>query len=118
MNILRQKTAGIESDVVIPDFNNLNELENDWSQLYPGAKEELPDDMLKPKGRPVRIIFYFDSNYAYDLLDRKSMSGIILFLNSTPVKWYSKRQGTVESSTYSAELVTGRVATNFVVEYR
>ena len=73
---------------------------------------------LEPKGKPVKITCYFDSNFEYDILDRKSTSGIILFLNNTPVKWYSKMQGTIEPSTYSAELVTGRIATDFVVEYR
>ena len=39
-------------------------------------------------------------------------------MNSTPVKWYSKRQNTVESSTYGSELVAARIATDRSIEYR
>ena len=39
-------------------------------------------------------------------------------MNSTPIKWYSKRQNTVESSTYGSELVAGRIMTDIMVEYR
>jgi hypothetical protein len=46
------------------------------------------------------------------------VTGIILFVNKTPVKWISKRQKTVESSTYGSELVAARIATDLAVEYR
>jgi predicted kinase len=49
---------------------------------------------------------------------RRSVSGIIVFLNSTPVKWYSKMQNTVETSTYGSELVAARIATDLAIEYR
>ena len=34
------------------------------------------------------------------------------------IKWYSKRQNTVETSTYGAELVTLRNATEIIIEFR
>ena len=37
-------------------------------------------------------------------------------LNSTVVKTYTKRQATVESSTYGSELVAARVATDLAME--
>ena len=39
-------------------------------------------------------------------------------VNNTIVKTYSKRQSTVESSTYGSELVAARVATDMAVEIR
>ena len=41
-----------------------------------------------------------------------------MFLNNTPVKWYSKRQNAVESSSYGSALVAARIATDQVVEMR
>lgn len=38
--------------------------------------------------------------------------------NKTPVRWYSKRQNTVESSSYGSELVAARIATEMVIEIR
>jgi hypothetical protein len=39
-------------------------------------------------------------------------------VNKTPVKWYSKRQNTVETSTYGSELVAARIAIEMIIEYR
>jgi hypothetical protein len=42
----------------------------------------------------------------------------LLFLNNTLVKWYSKRQATVESSTYGSEIVAARHAVEMAIEMR
>jgi hypothetical protein len=80
--------------------------------------EELPHDMLEPKGKPVRITVYLDADHAHDLVTRRSVTGILIFINNTPIKWICKRQKTVETSTYSSELVTARIATEAVIALR
>jgi hypothetical protein len=37
-------------------------------------------------------------------------------LNNTPIRWISKRQKTVETSTYGSELVASSVATELILE--
>jgi hypothetical protein len=39
-------------------------------------------------------------------------------LNITPIRWVSKRQKTVETSTYGSGLVASRIATEFILEVR
>jgi hypothetical protein len=39
-------------------------------------------------------------------------------LNNTPIRWISKRQKTVETSTYGSELVASRIATKLILEIR
>jgi hypothetical protein len=39
-------------------------------------------------------------------------------LNNTPIKWISKRQKTVETSTYDSELVASRMTTKLILEVR
>ena len=51
------------------------------------------------------------------MVTRQSVTGIILFINKTPVKWILKCQKTVESSTYGSELVATQIATDLAVEY-
>jgi len=46
------------------------------------------------------------------------MTGILLFVNNTPIKWISKRQNTVETSTYGSEMVAGRIACELILEIR
>ena len=65
--------------------------------------------MPTPKGKTVQITTYVDADHAHDQVTRRSVTGILLFVNNTPTKWYSKRQNTVETSTYGAELVALRI---------
>ena len=74
--------------------------------------------MLKQKGRAARLTVYVDADHAHDQVTRRSITGIIVFLNNTPIRWYSKRQKTVESSTYGLELVAARIATELIMELR
>jgi len=89
-----------------------------WKEMYPDAIEELPPDMPTPKGKPVRVSAYFDADHAGCLQTRRSTTGMIMFLNGTPIKWYSKRQNTVESSTYGSEIAAGRITVEFAIEMR
>lgn len=89
-----------------------------WTEMYPGAEEELPSNMPKPKMKPLHITTFFDASLGCDMLTGKSMTGILLFLNNTVMRWYCKRQNTVETSTYGSELVAGRIAVELIMEYR
>ena len=79
-------------------------------EQYPGAVEELAPNMPTPKGKKVQITTYVNADHAHDQVMRRSVMGVLLFVNNTPIKWYSKRQITVETSTYGAELVALRIA--------
>ena len=41
-----------------------------------------------------------------------------MFLNNTLISWYSKRQSTVETSTYGSELVAARITTELIMTVR
>ena len=74
--------------------------------------------MPNQKDPVVRFTIWVDANHAHCMLTRRSVTGIILFLNNTPVKWVSKRQKTVESSTYGSELVAAKQAVELLLDYR
>jgi len=92
----------------------------DWKEFYPEAREELPPigTVPDPKGPPARITVYVDADHAHDQVTRRSVTSILLFINNTLVRTYTKRQRTVETSTYGSELVASRIATEMVMEYR
>ncbi len=89
-----------------------------WTEFYPDAEEDIPKDMPTPKGNPVRLTTYVDADHAHDTVTRRSVTGVLHFINSMPVMWVSKRQKTVETSTYGSELVAGRVAVEGIMEIR
>ena len=92
--------------------------ERKWEELYPGIKEELPHNMPEPKGSGVTLTSYFDADHASDVVSRRSVTGVLMFANSMPVRWYCKRQNTVETSTYGSEIVASRAAIDIAVEMR
>ena len=62
-----------------------------WTEMYPGAQEEIPHDLPKPKMKEIEISTYFDASLGCDMITGRSVTGVLLFLNSTIIKWYSKR---------------------------
>jgi hypothetical protein len=61
---------------------------------------------------------YVDADHAHDLVTRRSITGILVMLNIKPVRWISKRQKTVEISTYESELVAARITTVLIMKVR
>jgi hypothetical protein len=57
--------------------------------------ELVPGDAPEPLGEAVQINMFCDAAHATDLITRRSTSGIIFFLNGTPINWYSRRQNTI-----------------------
>ena len=100
------------------DWSNLVEESYDWVSQYPEASEVLPHNMPEARGRPFQTTFFIDVAHASDLVTRRSVTGILIFCNSAPIRWYSKRQNTVESSAYGSEFVALRIATELVEALR
>ena len=79
--------------------------------LHPDSHEDLPHDMPEARGIEVDINVFVDADHAGNKITRRSHTGIILFCNMTPIVWYSKRQNTVETSTFGSEFIALRIAT-------
>ena len=100
----------IDYDISEPDFSEYKVEKYDWFPLYGDVREEEPFGMPEPKGKAVVTSGFFDSSHASCLMTRRSTSCVLLFINGTPIRWYSKRQNCVETSTYGSEMVAGRIA--------
>jgi hypothetical protein len=85
-----------------------------WDEFYGDAVEHIPSNAPPPLGKAVEIRCYVDADHAGDKLTRKSRSGIVVFLNSAPILWYSKKQNTVETSTFGSEFVALKIATEIL----
>ena len=90
----------------------------DWQDFYRNAKEAIPPNMPEERGLEVSISVFVDANHAGDKSDRKSQTGILIFINKAPIHWYSKKQNTVESSTFGAEFCAMRTAVEMVEALR
>ena len=87
-----------------PNMFNGNTSE-DFREFYRDANEEVPSNAPTPLGRTVSITAFVDASHAANKVTRRSHTGYILFVNRAPIIWYSKRQNTVETSTFSSEFI-------------
>jgi hypothetical protein len=92
------------------DMEQFDYKDFDWERYYPGAQELIPELMPLALGNLVQVTFFVDAAFATDLITRRSTTGIIIFVNGAPILWYSKRQATVETSTYGSEFTALRIA--------
>ena len=99
------------------DYRAFNETA-DWTSFYGEVEEEMPPKMPEPLGRSVSIHAFVDANHAGNVVTRRSHSGIIIYVNNAPIIWFSKRQNTVESSTFGSELVSMRICRDLIVSLR
>ena len=89
-----------------------------FKDIYRDAKEEMPSHMPTPRGRKVTTTAYVDASHAANKKTRRSHSGHIIFINRAPILWYSKRQNTVESSTFSSEFIAMKICMEAIVALR
>ena len=105
----------LEIDRTFPDFNALIP---DFLQDYPDAKEEIASHFPLAFGPVMETAILVDADHAHDKATRRSLTGLLAFVGSTPVLWLSKRQGSIASSTYAAEFSALRTATEEAIGLR
>ena len=90
----------------------------DWEDFYRDAEEVIPPDMPEPRGNPMTTHAFVDANHAADKVTRRSQTGILIFCNRSPVLWFSKRQNSVETSTFGSEFTALKQAVEMVQALR
>ena len=109
-------------DPIIVKNGAKSQLEIDYKDKfkdqYPDAEESLDEKVPKPLLNELQITAYVDSDHAHDKATRRSITGLIIFVGRTPVLYFSKRQGAIETSTYGAEFIAMKTAVEEVVSVR
>ena len=63
----------------------------DWEDFYSDTQKKIPLDMPKPRGKSVSTHCFVDASHAGNKTTRRSMTGILMFVNRAPIIWYSRR---------------------------
>jgi hypothetical protein len=114
----RYNRSSLVFDWTEPSLDETMFKECDWKEYYPGATEAIPDNMPEPRGKPVSTTSFVDADHAGCRLTRRSHSGVLIFVNRAPIIWFSKRQATVESSTFGSESIAMRQAIDLIEALR
>ena len=101
-----------------PDIDERAFSSYDWYDFYRDAKEQVPIDMPPPRGHAVSSHCFVDADHASNTVTRRSQTGIFMFLNRAPIVWYSKRQNTVEASTFGSEFIAMRTSVEHIEALR
>ena len=78
----------------------------DWSHsVYSAVTEQLPPNMPESRGYGFKIRTFVDSDHAGSDSTRRSRTGFVVFLNSAPIFWSTKKQTSVQTSTFGSEFI-------------
>ena len=102
----------------IIDYGDFNTNPNDFKEYYRDAHDELPMNMPRPRGRSVTTTAFVDASFAQNKKTRKSHMGFKIFVNRAPIIWFSKKQSTVEASTFSAEFIALKMCLHSIESLR
>ena len=87
----------------------------DWSAAaYGECIEELPMNMPESRGSSMVMRAFVDSDHAGDMATRRSRTGFIIFLNNSPICWFSKRQTSVETNSFGSEFVAMKLCCEYI----
>lgn len=89
---------------------------HDWTTTPHGAdlKEELPPNMPTPRGQGMTIRAYVDADHATDSMTRRSRTGFLVYLNCAPIYWTSKKQASIETSSFGSEFTAMKQCTEYI----
>ena len=94
-------------------------MKHDWTYtVYGNVQENIPINYPKPLGKSVTTTTTLHPNLLHCLATGASLTACLHFCNQSPTDWYSKKQTTVETSTYGSEFVPGKTATEQMMGLR
>ena len=90
--------------------------ERDWTATEFGLSltEDLPTNMPTPLGSGFTIRAFVDADHAGDTITRRSRTGFLVYLNMAPVFWQSKKQLSVETSSFGSEFIAMKQCTEYI----
>lgn len=78
------------------------------------GEEIIPDNIPYPYGIGFIITAYVDADHAGDHSTRRSRTGYIIYCNNAPVFWLSKKQTSIETSSFGSEFSAMRLCCEYV----
>ena len=93
------------SDPIIDEcqFQRRDWMSSEFSHV--DGKEEMPPKMPEPRGQGVTICAKVDTDHASDMVTRQSRTGFLVYINRALVYWWSKKQMSVETSSFRSEFI-------------
>ena len=114
---------GMNPDEVMCQIQQHFKFKNDlWEEptQYLGAnigtdyEEAIPEDAPEPRGNPLQMTCFCDSDHSGDVVSRRSRTSVLIKCGMAPIAWISKKQGSIETSSFGSELTALKTAVETV----
>ena len=102
------------SDPVI-DYGDFDK--KDWTSSEFGhvdGEEQVPSNMPQSRGMGFVMHALVDADHTSDTVTRRSRTGFLVYLNSSLIFWFSKKQNSVESSTFGSEFIAMKQCCEYI----
>ena len=90
----------------------------DFGSQYHYFSKEIDPRFPKVLVDKMDINIFVDADHGHDKVTRRSITGMITFVGSTPMQWLSKRQASVQTSTFGAEFTALKTAVETAITVR
>jgi hypothetical protein len=100
-----------------PVVNECEFDKQDWTSSEFGhiqGTEAIPENMPEPRGMGFVMRAKVDADHASDTVTRRSRTGFLVFLNCAPVYWWSKKQTSIESSSFGSEFIAMKQCCEYI----
>ena len=102
-------------DPSLPAIDHTQFPKQDWCQtVYGNQLEALPPNMPETRGKGFIVSAYVDSNHAGDTVTRRSRTGFFVYCNCALVYWMSKKQTSIETSSFGSEFCAMKLCTEYI----
>ena len=78
------------------------------------GKEEFPTNMPEPRGLEFIMRAKVDTDHASDTVSRQSRTGFLIYLHCALVYWWSKKQTSVELSSFGSDFVAMKECCEYI----
>ena len=78
------------------------------------GKEEAPSHMPEPRGLGFVMCAKVDADHTSVTITRHSRMGFLVYLNCALIYWWSKKQNSMESSSFSSEFIAMKQCCEYV----
>ena len=112
----KNHNAELVLDPSEPEINPHEFERKDWEATEFGdeLEEELPPNRPKALGCGIIMRAYVDADHAAETVTRRSRTGFIVYINNAPIFWSSKKQNSVETSSFGSEFMAMKHCTEYV----
>ena len=78
------------------------------------GKESIPPNAPEPRGFGFIVNAQVDADHAGDTITRRSRTGFLVYVNRALVCWHSKKQNSVESSSFGSEFMAMKACCEYI----